>query len=259
MRAHKFLGVVAAAPVVVTGAAVQTLSQTRQPAASAEELRPVSSFADIADTQSRSIALFQEAGKVLQHPRCVNCHPVGERPFQGDTMRPHEPLVVRGKDGHGAPCMACTTCHGGANFDPARVPGDPHWHLAPASMAWEGKSAGHICNQLKDPAQRQPRHRRHSQARCDGQPGQVGLEPGARSDPRSRHQRAVRCTVAGVGGYRSTLPRALSAYSRPTLPRIPGRLPRMHWLEPSPRPKRSVGRFGEITPHGRRCVAALSR
>ena len=25
--------------------------------------------------QARSIALFREAGKVLQHPRCLNCHP----------------------------------------------------------------------------------------------------------------------------------------------------------------------------------------
>jgi hypothetical protein len=152
MRTHRFLATVAAAIVTCTGAAVQTISQIRQPPVHGEELRPVSTFAGIADTQSRSIAYFHEASKVLQHPRCVNCHPVGERPFQGDTMRPHEPLVVRGKDGHGAPGMACTTCHSGANFDPARVPGDPHWHLAPASMAWEGKSVGYICNQLKDTA-----------------------------------------------------------------------------------------------------------
>jgi hypothetical protein len=152
MSALRLLAALAAAMVVVVGAAVETLSQIPQPPARAAELQPVPSFAGIADTQSRSIAYFQEAGKVLQHPRCVNCHPAGERPFQGDTMRPHEPLVVRGKDGHGAPGMACTTCHSGANFDPARVPGDPHWHLAPASMAWEDKSVGYICNQLKDPA-----------------------------------------------------------------------------------------------------------
>lgn len=151
MTMHKLLVAGAGVIVVLTGAAVQTLSQTGSTPVLATELRPVSGFKDIADTQSRSIALFEEAGKVLQHPRCVNCHPVGERPFQGDQMRPHEPLVVRGKDGHGAPGMACTTCHGGANFDPARVPGDPHWHLAPATMAWEGKSLGYICNQLKDP------------------------------------------------------------------------------------------------------------
>jgi hypothetical protein len=147
----KVLIVAAAAGVMLTGAAVQTLSQTSEAPELPTELKTVASFADILDTQSRSIALFREAAKVLQHPRCVNCHPAGDRPSQGDLMRPHQPVVVRGKDGHGAPGLACTTCHGGANFDPARVPGDPHWHLAPLSMAWEGKSVGYLCNQLKDP------------------------------------------------------------------------------------------------------------
>jgi hypothetical protein len=117
----------------------------------ATELRPPDSFANIADIQARSIALFEEAGKVLQHPRCMNCHPAGERPRQTDLRRPHQPLVVRGNDGHGAPAMACATCHGANNFDPSRVPGNPHWALAPASMAWEGKTVGEICVQLKDP------------------------------------------------------------------------------------------------------------
>jgi len=32
------------------------------------------------------------------------------------------------------------------------MPGHPRWHLAPGEMAWEGKSLGQICEQLKDPA-----------------------------------------------------------------------------------------------------------
>ncbi|MBX9588596.1 MAG: Isoquinoline 1-oxidoreductase subunit [Hyphomonadaceae bacterium] len=151
MSRHRLAAAAAGAIIVLTGATVQTFSQGTPPAGGGDELRPVSSFAGIADTQSRSLALFQEAGKVLKHPRCVNCHPAGDRPAQGDRMQPHQPVVVRGKDGHGAPGLACATCHGRANFDPARVPGDPHWHLAPISMAWEGKSLGSICNQLKDP------------------------------------------------------------------------------------------------------------
>ncbi|MGH6816441.1 MAG: Isoquinoline 1-oxidoreductase subunit [Hyphomicrobiaceae bacterium] len=153
------LGLAAAAGItaiaVLTGLAVEyTRGQTRtsQPPIFARELRLVSSFAGIADPRARSIALFEEAGKVLQHPRCVNCHPVGDRPLQTDRMQPHQPLVVRGKDGHGVPGMACATCHHAANFDPARVPGDPHWHLAPASAGWQGKSLGFICEQIKDPA-----------------------------------------------------------------------------------------------------------
>jgi hypothetical protein len=32
------------------------------------------------------------------------------------------------------------------------MPGHPLWHLAPASMAWEGRSLRQICEQIKDPA-----------------------------------------------------------------------------------------------------------
>jgi len=120
--------------------------------AAAGDLRPAADFAGIADRNARSIALFQEAGKVLQHPRCVNCHPAGDSPHQTDQRRPHQPLVVRGADGHGAPTLACNTCHGPANFDPAHVPGHPEWHLAPLAMAWEGRSLGQICEQIKDHA-----------------------------------------------------------------------------------------------------------
>jgi hypothetical protein len=153
MRVPLHLAVGAAAIVLAAGATWHPTFGQRlvNREVRATELRSVASFADIADTQARSIALFEEAGKVLQHPRCVNCHPVGDRPRQTDTMRLHQPLVVRGKDGHGAPGMACATCHGASNFDPAGVPGDPHWALAPASMTWEGKSLGQICGQLKDP------------------------------------------------------------------------------------------------------------
>jgi hypothetical protein len=113
-------------------------------------LRPAASFASIANERDRSVALFTEMGKVLTHPRCMNCHPVTERPRQGDLRKLHEPLVVRGKDGHVAPGMACTTCHGKQNYDPAGVPGDGHWALAPASMGWDGKPLAQICEQLKD-------------------------------------------------------------------------------------------------------------
>ncbi|TAI64451.1 Isoquinoline 1-oxidoreductase subunit, partial [Bradyrhizobium sp. Leo170] len=54
------------------------------------------SFAGIADSDARSAAMFTELGKVLTHPRCVNCHPAGDRPRQGDEGRPHQPPVARG-------------------------------------------------------------------------------------------------------------------------------------------------------------------
>jgi hypothetical protein len=116
----------------------------------ATELEPVSSFDTIADRRTRSMALFNEAGKVLQHPRCMNCHPTTERPTQTDWMRPHQPLVVRGADGHGAVGMPCKSCHHAGNFD--HIPGHPDWHLAPAAMAWQGRSLVQICSQIMDRA-----------------------------------------------------------------------------------------------------------
>ncbi|MGA8816039.1 MAG: Isoquinoline 1-oxidoreductase subunit, partial [Xanthobacteraceae bacterium] len=59
------------------------------------------SFSGIGDTAARSAALFTEAGKVLTSPRCVNCHPAGDRPLQGETQRLHQPPVARGPDGFG--------------------------------------------------------------------------------------------------------------------------------------------------------------
>jgi hypothetical protein len=120
-------------------------------AASAAELRPAAEFASIADPAQRSAALFGEAGKVLTHPRCLNCHPATDRPTQGEDMHPHQPWVRRGDDGLGAVGLRCGTCHQEANYEPARVPGNPKWQLAPASMAWQGKSLAAICAQIKDP------------------------------------------------------------------------------------------------------------
>ena len=109
------------------------------------------SFSSMPDLGQRSAALFTELGKVLQHPRCINCHPAGDRPRQGNASRLHQPPVERGADGFGLPAMRCPICHQRANFEPARMPGHPQWHLAPREMGWEGKTLGEICAQLKDP------------------------------------------------------------------------------------------------------------
>jgi hypothetical protein len=127
------------------------LAGTFGPLASAEDLRGPESFSSIANPTERSRALFVEAGRVLQHPRCLNCHPVGERPTQGNDGHPHSPLVVRGSDDKGAIAMRCTTCHQDANYEQSGVPGHPLWHVAPKSMAWQTKSLRQICKQIKDP------------------------------------------------------------------------------------------------------------
>lgn len=92
---------------------------------------------------------------VLQHPRCLNCHPAGDVPLQGDDSRAHAQNVQRGPDGRGLFAMRCTTCHQGRNLDgPHLPPGAPVWRLPhPAEpLVFEGLSPGALCRQLKDPA-----------------------------------------------------------------------------------------------------------
>jgi hypothetical protein len=146
MRFQILVSVAALATSLLTGYAIsETSSRT---------LAAPERFAAIGDTDQRSAAIFTELGKVLTDPRCMNCHPAGDRPHQGqgDARRLHQPPVERGADGHGSETMHCAICHQAKNFDPGRVPGHPAWHLAPREMAWEGKTLAEICAQLKDPA-----------------------------------------------------------------------------------------------------------
>jgi hypothetical protein len=62
-----------------------------------ESLRPPSAFTDIADRAARSRALFAEAAKVITSPRCMNCHPAGDSPSQGDDEHVHRPAAFRGR------------------------------------------------------------------------------------------------------------------------------------------------------------------
>jgi hypothetical protein len=135
--------------VAIPAAALTAEAVSNTPSGS---LASVESFSSISDPHQRSAAYFTELGKVLTNPRCLNCHPAGDRPRQGDAARLHQPPVERGADGLGLPALRCPICHQAANFEPARVPGSPIWHLAPRAMGWEGKTLGEICAQIKDPA-----------------------------------------------------------------------------------------------------------
>ncbi len=121
------------------------------PAVGPGELRPPEAFGVITDRADRSRALFLEASRVLLHPRCANCHPDGDMPYQGTEWQLHNPPVVRGPDDRGVVGMECTSCHQDKNLELARVPGAPNWHLAPIEMAWVGKSPRAVCEQMKDP------------------------------------------------------------------------------------------------------------
>ena len=99
---------------------------------------------------AESVRLYMQMHAVLSHPRCVNCHPRDDRPKQGLDQHVHNPPITRGPQDRGPLGLSCSACHTEANYNPGGVPGAPNWHLAPASMAWEGKSAGELCRALTD-------------------------------------------------------------------------------------------------------------
>ena len=145
----------ARAGLVAGALALGTLASLAGRAVAEVGLREPDAFAGIEDEAERSVALYGEIHKVLTHPRCLNCHPKDDAPRQGDDLAMHQPPVVRGAGGLGAPGMRCTTCHAAENVEYATgegsLPGHEPWHLAPASMGWIGASAAEICEQIKDP------------------------------------------------------------------------------------------------------------
>src|SRR6201982_3483328 len=100
MRAGCYIGLFVFVTAVQTGLGP---AQTNR-----SDLRPPSSFASISDPGERSRAIFAEAAKVLTHPRCLNCHPAGDRPTQANDVHPHKPSVLRE--------VPCVTCHTDHNF-----------------------------------------------------------------------------------------------------------------------------------------------
>jgi hypothetical protein len=98
---------------------------------------------------------FATIARVLQSPRCQNCHPVGDRPLQSDRGAPHAMNISRTTVAAGVLCQAC---HQDRNSEAIGIaggpPGAPHWNLPPADMpmVFQGKTAAALCEQLKDPA-----------------------------------------------------------------------------------------------------------
>jgi hypothetical protein len=95
---------------------------------------------------------FRQMATVLQHPRCMNCHPRTDFPRQGGDRHRHAMNVTRGPADRGAPGLHCSTCHQSSNQTASGAPGAPDWHLAPLRMAWDGLSVGELCRALLDPA-----------------------------------------------------------------------------------------------------------
>jgi hypothetical protein len=117
---------------------------------------PISTSALVEKDDAKARAAFLSTIPVLKHPRCLNCHAAGDFPRQGDDNHAHTQNVKRGLDGHGKYSQKCSACHQEQNVAGLNMPpGAPNWHLPPENMPmiWEGKTAGQICRQIKDPKQ----------------------------------------------------------------------------------------------------------
>lgn len=100
-----------------------------------------------------SVRAFQDVYKVLMSPRCMNCHPAGDIPLQGDDSHLHTMFPKRGKDGKGLYAMKCSNCHQPTNTPGIHTPpGAPDWHLPPSNMKmiFQGKTPRELALQLVD-------------------------------------------------------------------------------------------------------------
>jgi hypothetical protein len=109
---------------------------------------------DINKDSVGSVKAFMDVYRVLMSPRCMNCHPSGDIPLQGDDSHLHSMLPRRGKDGKGLYAMKCTNCHQPTNLEGlGKPPGHPDWHLPPANMkmVFQGRTPHQLAKQLVNP------------------------------------------------------------------------------------------------------------
>lgn len=103
-----------------------------------------------------SVKAFMQVYKVLMSPRCMNCHPAGDTPLQGDDSHLHTMGITRGPDGKGMYAARCSNCHQPENTAGLHMPpGNPKWGLPPArmKMVFQGRTPRQLATQLLDPKQ----------------------------------------------------------------------------------------------------------
>ena len=119
---------------------------------------PANVAPEAAPSRGDPIAAFEKIRGVLQSPRCVNCHPAGDVPLQGDDSHPHQPPILRGAEGRGVAGLSCSACHGKQNLPASYGAHMPpgvatEWRLPPADhkLVFWGVDSAALCEQIKDP------------------------------------------------------------------------------------------------------------
>jgi hypothetical protein len=103
-----------------------------------------------------SVKAFMSVYRVLKSARCMNCHPSGDSPLQGDDNHIHTMNIKRGIDGKGVYSVRCSNCHQPENTAGLHMPpGNPKWGLPPANMrmVFQGRTPRELALQLLDSKQ----------------------------------------------------------------------------------------------------------
>ena len=141
-------GAQSGAPTVGASASPSTFASPSSSASASPTASPPTASSDA------SAAAFLDIARVLQSPRCLNCHPVGDAPLNGDRGARHRMNVSRRSPSVG---LGCTTCHRGTNGRTLHSPPGvlPAWRMPPTEhpMVFQGKTPRALCEGLKDPAQ----------------------------------------------------------------------------------------------------------
>lgn len=144
--------------IFITTAVTTVYSSENVPAEGSKASTPVSGLwsGKIDRDSTESVQAFSKVYQVLMSPRCMNCHPTGNVPLQGDDSHLHTMLPQRGVNGQGVYAMKCGNCHQASTM-PGRhtPPGNPKWHLPPANMkmVFQGRTPNQLARQLVDPKQ----------------------------------------------------------------------------------------------------------
>jgi len=145
--------ITSAASVAVLVFITQACQTERTPPSAASATKTA---AAIPRNDAASRAAFLAAYPVFLHPRCMNCHPSGDVPLQGDGSHPHAQNVQRGPEGKGLYALKCANCHQHTNLPGENMPpGNPNWHMLPPTMkmVFQSRTPAELARQLKDPEQ----------------------------------------------------------------------------------------------------------
>ncbi len=156
---------------------------------------------------AQSVKAFMDVYKVLMSPRCMNCHPSGDVPLQGDDSKPHVGLPQRGKDGKGLYAMKCANCHQETMRQGLhQPPGHSDWHLPPANMkmVFEGRTPNQLAKQLVNPKTNGNKTLKQLIEHADDGLVKVGWNPGeGRTVPPLSHEEFKRAWITWIntGAY----------------------------------------------------------